>query len=54
MFQIDPENLEAAAKVVKECMENAVQLSLPMPVKVSAGDSWGSLMALREFLTRMR
>jgi len=53
MFEIDPVHLEAAAKSVQECMENAVELSLPMPVKVSAGNSWGSLVGIRDFLASM-
>ena len=50
LLQVDEEDLPAAAKVLKSCMENAVQLSLPMPVKLMAGRSWGSLEKIEEFM----
>lgn len=31
------------AAIVKECMENAVQLLVPLQVKLSTGSDWGNL-----------
>ncbi len=34
------------AQIVQHCMESAVQLLVPLRVKLSQGDSWGSLVPL--------
>ena len=34
------------AQIVKECMENAMDLSVPFPVKVKIGPSWGQLVEM--------
>lgn len=31
------------ARILKNCMENSVKLSVPFPVKLKAGLSWGTL-----------
>ena len=33
------------AQIVKECIENAMDLSVPFPVKVKTGPSWGQLLS---------
>ena len=35
--------LPAAAAVVRECMEHAYALKVPLPVELSVGPSWGRL-----------
>ena len=38
------------AQIVKECMENAMpDLSVPFPVKVKIGPSWGQLVEMRNY-----
>jgi hypothetical protein len=46
VFEVRPRDLASVAAVVKECMEGAVVLNVPLNVKLSAGPSWGSLAAL--------
>ena len=53
LLQVDPENLLEVAKIVRACMENAIELTLPMPVKLLAGRSWGSLEKIEEFAARL-
>jgi DNA polymerase theta len=46
LFEVDSAVLPAAARVVRETMEAAAgtwRLSVPLPVKLSAGPSWGEL-----------
>ena len=33
-------------RLVRECMEGAAALSVPLPVNVKAGASWGALLPL--------
>lgn len=37
----DNETIEKTIKVIKECMENAVKLSVPLRVSIEYGKSWG-------------
>lgn len=46
VFELRPSDLGAVAAIVKECMEGAVVLNVPLHVKLSTGPSWGSLRAL--------
>ncbi len=34
------------AKIVQSCMENAVELQVPLKVKLSYGETWGTLVPL--------
>ena len=43
LLEVEREALPEAAALVKECMEGAVKLSVPMPVKLNVGPSWGQL-----------
>ena len=36
-------DLPRVAVIVKESMENAFKLSVPLPVKVKVGQAWGDL-----------
>lgn len=43
LLEVEKEALQEAAALVKECMEGAAELSVPMPVKLHVGPSWGQL-----------
>ena len=43
LLEVEREALPEAAALVKECMEGAVELTVPMPVKLHVGPSWGQL-----------
>lgn len=47
MYEVPERYLKKSAMIIKECMENAVNLSIPLPVKIKSGYSWGQL---REFI----
>ena len=38
------------AKIIRTEMENAMTLSVPTPVKVKIGPSWGDLSTLKDVL----
>lgn len=40
--------LVRAQAVIKECMENAAALSVPLPVNVRVGETWGALRPYSE------
>ena len=41
LFEVRSRDVRKVAAVVKDCMENAVGLRVPLQVKLSTGDSWG-------------
>lgn len=43
LFEVEEAALPRAAEVIRECMEHAAALQVPMPVKLHVGHSWGSL-----------
>jgi len=43
VFEVRVEHLSAVAAIVKDCMEDAVVLNVPLLVKLSIGSSWGNL-----------
>ena len=43
LLEVDKEALPEACVLVRECMEGAASLSVPMRVKLSIGPSWGQL-----------
>ena len=43
LFEVRSDVLQQACMLIKGCMENAVQLSVPFPVKLKTGPSWGEL-----------
>ena len=50
LFEVDAAQLQAAARLVKRLMEGVAAvfgLSVPLPVKLSAGPSWGALQPLQ-------
>jgi len=47
LFECDPKRAEKVAKMVKEKMENALKLSVPVLVDLKVGKSWGEMKPLR-------
>lgn len=43
LLEVDREVLPEVCALVRECMEGAASLSVPMRVKLSIGPSWGQL-----------
>ncbi|EIE23289.1 hypothetical protein COCSUDRAFT_42188 [Coccomyxa subellipsoidea C-169] len=43
LFEIEEGALPAAAALIRQCMENAAPLSVPLRVKLNVGPSWGGL-----------
>ena len=54
LLEVEKEALPEAAALVKECMEGAAELSVPMPVKLHVGPSWGQLQPYQMPGTRAR
>jgi DNA polymerase-1 len=43
IFEVSPNDLEKTSKVVKEVMEKAVTLRVPLRVSIESGSSWGEM-----------
>ncbi|KAJ8948378.1 hypothetical protein NQ314_008417 [Rhamnusium bicolor] len=43
MYEVPSKYLRKVARIVKRNMENSVQLSIPFPVKLKTGKSWGQM-----------
>ena len=54
IYEVSGEEVLQAAMMVKEGMEQALELSVPTPVRIKVGTSWGELQDFRieEHLTR--
>lgn len=46
IFEVKKDKIEAAAKVIKQIMENVVKLRVPIEVDVEIGPNWGKLSKL--------
>lgn len=48
LFEVDPRviSLPAAALLVKEAMEQVMQLAVPLLVNIKSGERWGEMKAL--------
>lgn len=46
VFECDPKNVEEIGKIVKEKMENALKLSVPVIVDIKSGPNWGEMQPL--------
>lgn len=46
LYEVPAKHLTKAAIIIKRSMEGSVNLSIPFPVKVKSGTSWGSLAEL--------
>lgn len=47
LFECNPKEVEATAKMVKEKMENALKLSVPVIVDLKTGPNWGEMQPLK-------
>lgn len=43
LFEVDESYVDEASDAIRLCMERAVTLSVPCPVKIAVGPSWGEL-----------
>ncbi|XP_022909191.2 DNA polymerase theta [Onthophagus taurus] len=43
LYEVPEKYLAVTAKIIRKSMENAVKLSIPFPVKIKFGKSWGKL-----------
>ena len=46
LFECDPKSVKETAKMVKEKMENALELSVPVIVDLKIGPNWGEMKPL--------
>ena len=46
LFEVEPKNLQKVAKLVKDKMENALKLSVPVVVDLKVGKNWGEMKKL--------
>ena len=46
VFEVKKESVKKYADVIREEMENAVKLSVPLDVEIETGENWGELRAL--------
>ncbi len=46
LFEVDPKDLEFVSKLVKNKMENALKLSVPVKVDLKIGNNWGEMKPL--------
>ena len=47
LFECNPKNLEKTAKLIKEKMENALKLDIPVVVDLKSGSNWGEMTPLK-------
>ena len=47
LFECDPKDVEKIAKLVKDKMENALKLSVPVVVDLKSGPNWGEMTSLK-------
>ncbi|NLC11435.1 MAG: hypothetical protein GX767_04185, partial [Firmicutes bacterium] len=40
IIEVPPTSLEEVARLVKKCMEEAINLSVPLKVDIKAGSNW--------------
>lgn len=43
IYELREEHFDEVAEIVRDCMEQAVSLCIPLKVKISKGRSWGEL-----------
>lgn len=48
IYEVREEHFEEVAVIVRDCMEQAVSLCIPLKVKISKGRSWGELEQLQQ------
>ena len=48
LLEVDAAAVRQVAQIVRECMEGAVSLRVPFPVKIKVGPSWGELQPFED------
>ena len=43
IYEVHSRDAPAVARLVRDCMQGALKLSVKLPVKVKAGQTWGKL-----------
>lgn len=43
IYEVQENCVEEFVKILKDSMENAICLNVPLPVNIKVGDSWGSM-----------
>lgn len=46
LYEVHKDHVDNVAKILKEAMENVITLTVPTPVKLHSGPSWGRLEVL--------
>ncbi len=46
LFECSPKEIESTAKMVKDKMEHALELSVPVIVDIKIGPNWGEMQNL--------
>lgn len=49
IYEVNSNNIQQVAKIVKEGMENAMKLVVPLPVRIKVGPSWGDMALYESF-----
>ena len=49
-LQVASKDVIEVAKIIRTEMENAIKLTVPIPVKIKIGPSWGDLSTLKHVL----
>lgn len=43
MYEVPSHKIDEFGKILKDSMENAIKLKVPLPVKMKVGKSWGKM-----------
>ena len=43
LYEVNAADLQRVSRIVQEAMEDSCNLSVPLPVKIKIGQSWGEL-----------
>ena len=46
VYEVRTQDVPVVARIIKECMENAVLLTVPLEVKLTVGSNWGEMVSL--------
>ena len=52
VFEVPPEEMDGMARLVREVMEGALQLAVPLTVEVKTGKNWGDMKATKALGSR--
>ncbi len=46
IYEVEEQNVEELAKILKSTMESVIELDVPLPVNLKMGKRWGSMKGL--------